>query len=180
MSTLKRKVNGNWETVASSSDFPVDIPVQITEVQANLTQLSATENGTYTPQAPYNGFNSVTVNVPSSGSNIVAYHGYEDSTAASYTATAVSVEISTTGNYKVSWCGCRNTTSGTSGSQLYITRNGSTSAHGSASTTFINSYFQSVVLNSVSLQAGDTITVYARARSASYHMMVGNLIAEKF
>lgn len=177
MAILKRKVNGIWQTVAEPTDFPVKVPIQITEVQANLTTLTATENGSYAPQAPYNGFSSVDVNV--SGAGIIAYHGYDSSNTTSYSKTDVSLTIQETGTYKISWCGCRNTTSGTNGSQLYITRNESTSAYGSAQQSFTNSYFQSVVLNNVELIAGDVITLYTRARNTSYYMMVGNLIAEK-
>lgn len=118
---------------------------------------------------------SVTVNVPTSGGsgkNNQAYHGYATVTATSYTATAVSLTVAKTGTYTVSWCGWRNTNSGTSGSQLYI---GNT-AYGSANTSFLNTYGHSVKLTNVSLTAGQTITVRARARSTSYVMAVGNLV----
>lgn len=107
--------------------------------------------------------------------NVQAYCGAASVTSTSYTATAVSLTVAKTGTYKVSWCGCRNTNSGTSGSQLYINN----SAYGSAQTSFSNTYFQNVVLNNVSLTAGQTIVVRARARSTSYVMWVGNLIIEQ-
>lgn len=110
-----------------------------------------------------------------SNKNVQVYHGYGTASATSYTATAVSLTVEKTGTYKISWMGYRNTTSGTSGSQLYIDN----TAYGSANTTFVNSYGQSVVLNNVSLAAGQVITVRARARSTSYIMGVGNLVIEE-
>lgn len=133
-----------------------------------------TENKTY----DVTSLASVTVNVPSSGDsgmNVQGYHGYASVIATSYTATEVKLTVKKTGTYKVSWMGWRNTNSGTSGSQLYI--NGS--AYGSANTSFKNTYGQSVVLNNVSLTAGQEIVVRARARSTSYVMAVGNLLIEQ-
>lgn len=86
----------------------------------------------------------------------------------------MSITVSKTGTYDVYWCGYRSTTSGTSGTQLYI---GST-AYGSANTTFNSTYAncQNVHLSSVSLTADQVITVRARSRSTSYYMYVFNLI----
>lgn len=141
------------------------VPSGTKEITANGTGIDVT------------AYASVNVNVPSSGSskNIQVYSGYDEVNVGSYTATDVSLTVAKTGTYKVSWMGYRNTTSGTSGSQLYI---GDT-AYGSANTTFTRSYGQSVVLNNVSLTQGQTITVRARARNTSYYMGVGNLIIEE-
>lgn len=109
------------------------------------------------------------------GMNVQGYHGYATVTSTSYTATAVSLTVKTSGTYNVSWMGYRSTNSGTSGSQLYI---GNT-AYGSANTTFVNTYGHSVKLTGVKLTAGQTITVRARARSTSYIMGVGNLLIEQ-
>ena len=78
--------------------------------------------------------------------------------------------VGKTGTYDVYWTGYRSSTSGTSGSQLHI---GAT-AYGSEQTTFSN-HGQSVHLTNVSLTAGQTISVYARARGTSYYMYVANL-----
>ena len=85
----------------------------------------------------------------------------------------MSLTVSKTGTYNVYWCGYRSTTSGTSGTQLYI----GTSAYGSANTTFNGTYAncQNVHLSNVSLTADQTITVRARSRSTSYYMYVYNL-----
>lgn len=109
------------------------------------------------------------------GMNVQCYHGMGSSKTTSYSSTGVKLTVAKTGTYKVSWMGCRNTNSGTNGSQLYINN----SAYGSANTSFTNTYGQSVTLTGVSLTAGQTIEVRARARSTSYVMMVGQLSIEQ-
>lgn len=109
------------------------------------------------------------------GKNVQGYMGQDYSRQTSLTATDVSLEVAKSGTYKVSWSGFRNTTSGTSSSQLYI--NGS--AYGSANSTFTSSYGQNVVLNNVQLDAGDVLVVRARARGTNYYMYVSNLIIEE-
>lgn len=111
----------------------------------------------------------------SSGMNVQAYVGYDTVNASSYTATDVTLTVAKTGTYTVSWMGYRNTNSGTSGSQLYV--NGT--ARGSAQTTFVNTYGQSVVLTNQSLNEGDVLVVRARSQNTSYYMGVGNLIIEQ-
>lgn len=106
------------------------------------------------------------------GKNAQMYNGYDYVTATSYTATDVTLTVAVSGTYDISWVGWRNTTSGTSGSQLY--KNGT--AYGSANTTFQGSYGQSVNLTGVSLNAGDVLVVRGRARSTSYRMYVANLV----
>ena len=114
------------------------------------------------------------------GMNKQIYVGNESVAVNTYTATAVSLKVAVSGTYKVSWMGIRNTTSGTSGSQLYRTRNGTTSAIGNANTSFgLTNYGQRVELTGQSFQKDDVITVYARARSSSYQMVVGNLCIEQ-
>lgn len=132
-----------------------------------------TANGTY----DVTNLKELVVNVSGGGSskNVQGYLGYASVSATSYTATAVKLTVAKTGTYKVSWMGWRSTNSGTSGSQLYINN----SAYGSANTSFLNTYGHSVVLNNVSLTAGQEIVVRARARSTSYVMAVGNLIIEE-
>lgn len=144
---------------------------------ATLITKTITENGTYNASDDSaDGYSSVTVDVPtSSGMNVQGYHGMDYSAAASYTDTDVTLTVAKTGTYNISWMGFRNTTSGTSGSQLYV--NGS--ARGSAYTTFTSSYGQAVQMEGVSLNEGDVIVVRARARNTSYRMYVGNLLIEQ-
>lgn len=110
-----------------------------------------------------------------SSMNIQYYMGADYSRQTSYTATDVSITVEKTGTYDISWMGWRSTSSGTSGSQLYI--NGS--AYGSAHTTFTGTYGQSIKLSGVELEEGDVLVVRARARNTSYYMYVGNLIIEQ-
>ena len=106
-----------------------------------------------------------------SSKNVQIAAGVNRVATTSYSAvTGQSLEVAKTGTYDVYWSGYRSSTSGTSGSQLYI---GST-AYGTAQTTFSNNA-QAVHLTNVSLTAGQTITVRARARSTSYYMYVANL-----
>ena len=107
--------------------------------------------------------------------NVQAHIGYQSVPTTSYTATNVRLTVAKTGTYRVSWMGWRNTNGGTNGSQLYVDN----SAYGSAQTTFLNTYGQSVTLTNVNLTAGQEIVVRARARSTSYVMAVGNLIIEE-
>lgn len=143
-------------------------------VRAVPTETAAvTANGTYTPSAG-KFFSQFSVDVPDPP-NVQGYHGTGSVSATAYTTTGVKLTVAKTGTYKVSWMGARNSTSGTSGSQLYIDG----AAYGSAVTTFTSSYAQSVVLTDVALTAGQEVEVRARARSTSYVMLVGNLIIEQ-
>lgn len=111
-------------------------------------------------------------NAPSSSNNVQAYAGYDTVNVNTYTDTDVTLTVAKSGTYTISWMGWRNTTSGTSGSQLY--KNGN--AVGTANTSFLNSYGQHVTLTGQSLSQGDVLVVRARSRNASYCMGVGNLI----
>lgn len=107
--------------------------------------------------------------------NIQAYQGMDYARASSYTATDVTLTCAKTGYYNVSWMGFRNTTSGTSGSALYI--NGS--IEGSNHTSFKSSYGQYCEQNNVYLEEGDVLVLRARSRNTSYYMYVGQLVIEE-
>lgn len=106
-----------------------------------------------------------------SSKNVQVAAGVNRVATTSYTAVSgQTLTVAVTGTYDVYWSGYRSSTSGTSGSQLYI---GNT-AYGSAQTTFSNNG-QSVHLTNVSLTKNDVITVRARARGTNYYMYVSNL-----
>lgn len=133
-----------------------------------------TANGTY----DVTNLAELVVNVPTGGGstkNVQYYMGVDSVAAGSYTATDVSLTVSKTGTYKVSWIGWRSTSSGTSGSQLYIDG----TAYGSANTTFTGTYGQAITLTGVSLTQGNVLVVRARSRNTSNYMYVGNLIIEE-
>lgn len=110
-----------------------------------------------------------------SGKNVQCYSGMVETHTSSASASGVKVVCAKTGTYNISWMAARNTTSGTNSTQLYIDG----SAYGTASTTWTRSYGQFVKLNNVQLTEGQNVEVYARARSTSYYVMVGNLIVEE-
>lgn len=94
-----------------------------------------------------------------------------------YMATDIALEVAATGTYEVMWSGWKSTnSSGTFGSQLYITRNGSTFTNDTAHTGFsITPCGQWIVLRNVELQKNDIIRLYARSSSTSTTMTVGGL-----
>lgn len=85
------------------------------------------------------------------------------------TSTGISVTIPVSGTYRLKWCAFRrsNTTGYTWSSQLYRTRSGSTSAIGTAVTTWTSTYYQANSLD-IACNAGDVITVYVAGRSNQY------------
>lgn len=92
----------------------------------------------------------------------------------SYTET-LSLTCNVSGTYNVYYTACRTTTSGTSGTRLYI--NGT--AYASAVTSWSNSYIQTEKYTGVELSAGDEVQVYTRSRSNSYYVCVGNITLEQ-
>ncbi|MBO7510048.1 MAG: hypothetical protein J6T35_02595 [Bacteroidales bacterium] len=85
------------------------------------------------------------------------------------TSTGISVTIPVAGTYRLKWCAFRrsNTSGYTWSSQLYRTRSGSTSAIGTAVTTWTSTYYQANSLD-IACNAGDVITVYVAGRSNQY------------
>lgn len=131
-----------------------------------------TANGTY----DVTNLASLVVNVPTGGGdgkNAQIALGVGRVANSSYAeVSGQSITVGKTGTYDVYWCGWRTSTSGTSGSQLYI----NDSAYGSAQTSFSSfSNAQTVHLSNVSLTQGQTIAVRARSRNTSYYMYIYNL-----
>ena len=152
------------------------IPSQYIEPTGNK---SITENGNNIDVASYA---TVTVSVSGSGSGMVTVASLASSHIANsaYTATNIKITIPQAGTYTLAWDAARTTTSGTTGTRLYRTRNGTTSSIGTAVTTFnMGSYGQHNTLTSQAFQAGDVITIYARSRNTSYSVFVANLIAKQ-
>ena len=86
----------------------------------------------------------------------------------------VNLTCSVAGTYDVYWSCFRSSTSGTSGSQLYI----GNSAYGTANTTFTN-HIQNNHLTGVTLAKNDTVAVYAKSRGNNYYAYVGTLIIKQ-
>lgn len=110
-----------------------------------------------------------------SSSTVQVYEGWDYKTSTTLAATDVSITIAEAGTYRISWMGFRNNSQNTFGTQLY--KNGT--AYGSEVTTFTRTYGVRVSIAGVQLAKNDVITVYARARSTSYYMYVGQLMAVK-
>ena len=91
----------------------------------------------------------------------------------SYVDTGAYLKITKAGTYNVYYTAFRSSTSGTSGTRIYL--NGT--AYGSANnTTWENSYAQTPKAT-MTLSVNDELRVYARSRSTSYYTVVGNLTA---
>ena len=109
------------------------------------------------------------------GLNVQVNSSLEYSRTTTYTSTGLSVKCSKAGTYKIAWSGWRSSSSGTSGTQLYINETSS----GNAYTTFTSTYGQHVEVSNIRLSANDTVEVYARARNTSSYMYVCNLIIQQ-
>lgn len=131
-----------------------------------------TENGTGIDVKAYE---KVDVSVPTGGGGKAGQLQSRTARTSSTTYTDMGFEITVakTGTYNIYWTGYRSSTGGTNGAQIYV--NGA--ASGSAVTTFNASYAnsQNGVRSNVSLNAGDVVTIRARARSNSYYMYIMNL-----
>lgn len=127
---------------------------------------SITQNGTNIDVAEYA---TVSVNVSGSSMNVQTAQSTTRVANTAYTKTA-SLTCSTAGKYDIYWDCFRSTTSGTSGSQLYI----GGSAYGSANTTFSN-HAQNNHLTNVTLAANQEVAVYVRSRATNYYAYCGQL-----
>lgn len=125
-----------------------------------------TENDTY----DVTNLASVVVNVSGGSSmNVQVAQSTTRATSSTYT-NLVSLTCSTAGTYDIYWSCYRSSTSGTSGSRLYI---GGT-AYGTENTTFTN-HIQNNHLTGVTLAANQSVAVYARSRGSNYYAYVGTL-----
>lgn len=106
-----------------------------------------------------------------SSKNVQVAQSTSRATSSTYTKIA-SLTCSTAGKYDVYWDCFRSSTSGTSGSQLYIGGN----AYGTANTTFSNQiHVQTNHLSNVSISEDDEVAVYARSRGSNYYAYCGQL-----
>lgn len=115
---------------------------------------------------------SVVVNVSGGGSSMNAQSAQSTTRATSSTYTkCVSLTCSKAGTYDVYWSTFRSSTSGTSGSQLYVDG----SEYGTADTTTWSNHIQNKKLTGVSIGASEEVAVYARSRGSNYYSYVGTL-----
>lgn len=131
--------------------------------------LAITQNGNNIDVAEY-----ATVSVNVSGGSSKNVQVAQSTTRVANTAytKAASLTCSKAGTYDVYWDCFRSSTSGTSGSQLYI----GGSAYGSANTTFSsNIHSQSNHLTGVQISADQEVAVYVRSRATNYYAYCGQL-----
>ena len=125
-----------------------------------------TQNGNNIDVAEYA---TVSVNVSGSSMNVQTAQSTTRVANTAYTK-AASLTCSVSGTYDVYWDCFRSTTSGTSGSKLYI---GGT-ASGSANTTFSN-HAQNNHRTGVQINANQEVAVYVRSRATNYYAYCGQL-----
>lgn len=104
-----------------------------------------------------------------SSKNVQVAQSTSRATSSTYTKLA-SLTCATSGTYDVYWSCFRSSTSGTSGSQLYV----GGSAYGTANTTFSN-HIQNNHLTGVQISANQEVAAYARSRGSNYYAYIGTL-----
>lgn len=130
-----------------------------------------TANGTY----DVTNLASLVVNVSGGGGKNVQYNsGAASAHATTYTSTGISITVSKTGTYNVSWMAWRSSSQGAMGTNLY--KNGNA---GTNQTTWTNTYGQHISLTNQSYTAGDVLTLYATSGSNTRYCWAGNLIIEE-
>lgn len=108
-----------------------------------------------------------------SSMNVQIAQSTNRATSSTYT-NVISLTCATAGKYDIYWDCFRSSTGGTNGSQLYI----GGQAYGTANTAFTN-HIQNNHLTNVTLQANQTVAVYARSRGNNYYAYVGTLIIKQ-
>lgn len=159
---------------ATTSQHTVKVErLEFVDGPLNLISKSVTANGTYNASSDNaDGYSSVTVNVPSGSSMNVQVAQSTTRVANTAYTKAASLTCSKAGTYDVYWDCFRSSTSGTSGSQLYI----GGSEYGTANTTFSsNIHAQSNHLTGVTLAANQEVAVYVRSRGTNYYAYCGQL-----
>lgn len=126
-----------------------------------------TANGTY----DVTNLASLVVNVSGGSSkNVQVAQSTTRATSSTYTE-VITLTCTKTGTYDVYWSTFRSSTSGTSGSQLYI----NDTAYGSAQTGSWSNHIQNIHLSGVSISANQEVAVRARSRGSNYYAYVGTL-----
>lgn len=149
---------GGWITGGTKTGTAVSVSASEL-VSGNL---AISQNGN---NIDVTNYQTVSVSVSGGTSKNVQVH-QSTSRATSSTYTNVnSLTCTKTAKYTVYWSTMRSSTSGTSGSQLYI----GGSAYGTADTTTWSNHVQNMKLTSVQINANQAVAVYARSRGSNYY-----------
>lgn len=154
--------------ITGSTKTGTAVTVTVAELESGTKSISANGTG-----IDVSGYSKVDVAVPTGGSskNVQVAQSTTRIASTSYTKTA-SLTCSVSGTYDVYWDCTRSSTSGTSGSQLYI----GGSAYGTANTTFTSGYHvHTNHLTGVTINANQEVAVYVRSRGTSYYAYCGQL-----
>ena len=151
-----------------SSTTKTGTPVTVTASELVSGNLSITQNGNNINCANYA---TVSVSVSGSSKNVQIVQSTTRATSSTYT-NCISLTCSVAGTYDVYWSCMRSSTSGTSGSQLYV----GGSAYGTADTTTWSNHVQNKHLTGVALTKNQTVAVYARSRGSNYYAYVPTLV----
>lgn len=168
--TKNISANGNNIDVTEYASVNVSVSPNLQSKSKTYTPTSSQQTETITADNGYDGLSSVAITVNAatgSSKNAQAHQSTTRATSSTYTSVN-SLTCSKTGTYTVYWSTMRSTTSGTSGSQLYI---GGT-AYGTADTTTWTNHVQNKMVTGVSITKNDTVAVYARSRGNNYYAYV--------
>lgn len=178
--TLKAKsitANGTYLPASDNADGYNSVTVNVPSPTINLQNKTVTENGTVNADSGYDGLGTVTVNVSSGGGkSFVAADNMIRRNTSSLSASGLTVTCPKTGTYTIRWFAYRSSTSGTNSTRVYV----GGSAVGTENQTWdVNSNGQKNKLTGISMTQGQTVEVYARARSSSYYVWVMGLSIEE-
>lgn len=168
--TKSISANGNNIDVTEYAAVNVSVSPTLQSKSKTYTPSSSQQTETITADNGYDGLSSVSITVNAatgSSKNAQAHQSTTRATSTSYT-NVNSLTCDKTGTYTVYWSTMRSTTSGTSGSQLYI----GGSAYGTADTANWSNHVQNKVVTGVSITKNDTVEVYARSRGSNYYAYV--------
>lgn len=163
MAILKYKKDGVWTELADS--FPVDVPIAITEIDADLTTLNATANGTFSP-SPHDAYSEVSVSVSMlpavirAGNTPVLINttAAKASSSSALRATGVKLTIPKDGTYRFCW-----SSGEASGSRYTVTTQ--LYKNGSAVGTSHVSQAPEPLNDDVACEAGDVVELWLKGYS---------------
>lgn len=154
---------GLSQVTVSAVTSAIDADIVAGNIKSGVNILGVV--GTYTGDGGGGG----STLTPTAGDYPVVGNGGLGGGGSSLTSTGISVTIPVSGTYRLKWCAFRrnNSTSYTWSSQLYRRRGNTTSAIGTANSTWTSTYIQTNSLD-IECEAGDIIYVYVAGRSNSY------------